>query len=106
MKWHCQVVGENIVPREQQVLAGRDGHRPAREAARCVPVIAAHLSQRCRLAGRDSGADRRCRLGRKCWAMGPYAAKPRWACPADGPPGRRPSRWRVGRCACAQRVWS
>jgi hypothetical protein len=104
MPGHCQVVGDNIVTGQQMVLSGRDCHRHALEAACFVPVISAQLSNRCLISLRYSGADSRCRLGRKCWAMGPYADKNRWACPADLNPCMRCSRWRVGRCEFLHRL--
>ena len=51
-----------------------------------------------------SAADNRCRRGRKCWAIGPYADRKRWACPADLNPCMRYSRWRVGRWEFSQRL--
>ena len=101
---HCQVVGDDSVTRQQKVLSGRDCHRLALEAARFVPVISAQLSNRCRISLRYSSADSRGRLGQKCWAIGPYADKNRWACPADLNPFMRCSRWRVGRCEFSPRL--
>jgi hypothetical protein len=39
------------------------------------------IRNRCLIAGRYIGAERRWRRRRKCGAKGPYAARKRWACP-------------------------
>ena len=69
-----------------------------------VSVISARLANRCLISARYADAESRCRLGRKCWAIGPYAGKTRCACPTDFNPCMRRSRWRVGRCEFSHRL--
>src|SRR2546430_4559463 len=68
--------------------------------------MSAQLAKRFFISWRYSAADNRCRRGRKCWAMGPYADRKRWACPGDLTPCMRYSRCRVGRCECSHRLLS
>jgi len=104
MHRHCQVVGDDMVTRHQQALSGRAMYRPDAEAARVLPVMSAHLAKRVRLSARSTAADRRCRLGRQGWAMGPEADKKRGACPAALHPCMRYARWRGGRWECSPRL--
>src|SRR5262245_38953008 len=59
--WHCQVVGDDIVTRQQKALSGRDFYRPDAWVARLLPVLSAQLSKRFRISSRYADADNRCR---------------------------------------------
>ena len=55
-----------------------------------VPVISRQRWKRGAMAGRYWGAGSRWRRGRTCGAMGPYAERNRWACPAPSWPALLP----------------
>jgi hypothetical protein len=77
---------------------------PTPSAPRCVPVISPQPSNRCLISSRYADTASRCRLGRKRWALGPYADRKRWACPGEVNPCIQRSRWRVGRWECSHRL--
>ena len=68
-------------------------------------VISCQVANLFPISWRYFGARSRWRLGRKRWAMGPYAARKRCACPGDLNPCMRRSRWRVGWCEFSARLF-
>jgi hypothetical protein len=68
---HCQVVETDAITGQQRTHFGLDAHRPDTQAARFDPVMSAQLSKRFFISWRYAAPDNRCRLGRKCWVIGP-----------------------------------